>query len=157
MLPTEAPALRQEAEANELDYTGFNHVGGKEPKQLDAQETKEELLNVLQEGFPSPPLQAAIFNAIAELPGISVLTDVTDGAGRQGAAIVARVEDGVQWQTIFDPETGEFLGSRAILVDPAASRAASRGLKGIPAGTLIDERDFLADGVVDSTSETPAD
>jgi hypothetical protein len=151
MLPTEAPALRQEAEGNELDYIGFNHVDGKEPKQLDAQEAKEELLNVLQEGFPSPPLQAAIFNALAELPGISVLTDVTDGAGRTGAAIVARVEGGVQWQTIFDPETGEFLGTRGILDDPAASS----GLQEIPAGTLIDERDFLANGVVDSTDETP--
>lgn len=151
MLPTEAPALRQEAEANELDYTGFNHVGGKNPKQLDAQETKEELLNVLQEGFPSPPLQAAIFNALAELPGISVLSDVTEGAGRQGAAIVARVEGGVQWQTIFDPESGELLSSRGILVDPSAAG----GLDGIPAGTVIDERDFLANGVVDSTEETP--
>jgi hypothetical protein len=150
MLPTEAVALRQEAEANELDYTGFNHIGGKEPKQLDAQETKEELLNVLQEGFPSPPLQAAIFNALAELTGITVIGDVTDGSGRHGAAIVGRVEDGTQWQSIFDPETGEFLGSRGILVDPAA-----RGLEGIPAGTVIDERDFLANGVVDSTDETP--
>jgi hypothetical protein len=152
MLPTEAPALRQEAEANELDYTGFNHVGGKEPKRLNGQETKEELLNVLQEGIPSPPLQAAIFNALAELPGIAVIREVTDGAGRQGAAIVARVEDGTEWQTIFDPETGEFLGSRGILVDPGA-----RGLKGIPVGTTIDERDFLAVGVVDSTDEAPGD
>jgi len=151
MLPTEAVALRQEAEANELDYTGFNHVGGNEPKQLDPQETKEELLNVLQEGFPSPPLQAAIFNALAELPGIVVLSDVTDGVGRPGAAIVARVESGVEWQTIFDPESGEFLGSRGILIDPSASAT----LKEIPAGTVIDERDFLANGVVDSTEETP--
>jgi hypothetical protein len=151
MLPTEAPVLRQEAEANELDYTGFNHIGGKEPKQLEAQETKEELLNVLQEGIPSPALQAAIFNALAEISGIVVLRDVTDGVGRQGAAIVARVESGVQWQTIFDPESGEFLGSRGILIDPAASRE----LKEIPAGTVIDERDFLAAGVVDSTEEMP--
>jgi hypothetical protein len=150
MLPTEAPALRQEAEANELDYTGFNHVGGKEPKQLDAKETKEELLNVLQEGFPSPPLQAAIFNALAELPGIKVIRDTTDGTGRHGAGIVARVEDGVESQTIFDPDTGELLGTRAILVDPG-----TRGLEGIPAGTIIDERDFLAVGVVDSTDEVP--
>jgi hypothetical protein len=154
MLPTEPVALRRQAEANELEYTGFNHVGGKEPKQLDAQETKEELLNVLQEGFPSPPLQAAIFNALAELKGIRVLSDVTDGTGRQGAAIVARIEGGIEWQTIFDPDTGEFLGSRGILVDPSS---AYGGLTGIPAGTVIDERDFLANGVVESTDETPAD
>lgn len=150
MLPTEAVVLRQQAEANELDYTGFNHVGGPEPKQLDAKETKEELLNVLQEGFPSPPLQAAIFNALAELSGISVLSGVTDGVGREGSAIVARVEDGVEWLTIFDPESGELLGTRGILVDPSARG----GLKGIPAGTVIDERDFLGVGVVDSTEET---
>jgi hypothetical protein len=151
MLPTEAPALRQEAEANELDYTGFNHVGGPQPKQLDAIETRNELLNVLQEGNASPPLQAAIFNALSELVGITVISDVTDGADRQGAAIVGREEGGIQWQTIFNPESGEYLATRGILVDPAASRE----LQDIPAGTVINERVLLADGVVDSIAETP--
>jgi hypothetical protein len=150
-LPTEAIALRRQAEGNELEYTGFNHTAGTEPKQLDTEETKEELLNVLQEGFASPALQAAIFGALAELPGISVLTDVTDGAGRQGDAIVARVEDGVQWQTVFDPETGQFLSSRGILVDPAASD----DLGELPAGTPVSERDLLSIGVVDSIEATP--
>jgi len=149
-VPTEARTLRQKAEANELEYTGFNHVGGKTPKQLDPQETKEELLNVLQEGFPAPALQGAIFGALAELPNVKVVPDVTDGAGRQGDAIEGRIEGGVQSQAIFDPGSGEFLGWRGVLVDPAASPTYG----GIPAGTVISERDFLESATVDSTQET---
>jgi hypothetical protein len=152
-VPTEAKALREAAEGNELEYTAFNHVGGPTPKRLDAQETKEELLNVLQEGYPSPALQAAIFGALAELPGISVLTGVTDGAGRQGDAIVGKVGNGVQQQTIFDPDSGELLGYRSILVDPAAYPSYGE----IPAGTPISERVFLEVGVVDSTEATPGE
>jgi hypothetical protein len=152
-VPTEAKALREAAEGNELEYTAFNHVGGPTPKHLDAQETKEELLNVLQEGYPSPALQAAIFGALAELPGISVLTGVSDGSGRQGDAIVGKVGNGVQQQTIFDPDSGELLAYRDILVEPSASA----GYAEIPAGTPVSERVFLEVGVVGSTEQTPGE
>ncbi|MFT3863057.1 MAG: hypothetical protein QM729_02210 [Solirubrobacterales bacterium] len=150
-LPTEAKALREGAEANELEYTGFNHVGGKAPRQLDAQETKEELLNVLQEGFPTPQLQAAIFDALAELPGITVEPEATDGLGRHGDAILTKVGNGVRSEYLFSPETGELLAQRAVLVEPGA---ADSFLAELPAGTVISERDFIAEAGVDSTTET---
>lgn len=151
-LPTEAKALRQEAEANELEYTGFNHASGKAPH-LDAAETKEELLNVLQEGEPTPQLQAAIFNALAELPGMKVETGTTDGLGREGDAIQTSSEDGVQGEIIFDPATGELLAWRAVLVDPAASPMHRE----LPAGTVISERAFIEEATVGSTQETAAE
>jgi hypothetical protein len=155
-LPTEPKALRQAAEANRLEYTGFNHAGGKQ-LHLDAEETKEELLNVLQEGFPTPQLQAAIFDALAELPGITVETGVTDGLGRKGDAIRATVGRGMPAghgllsQYVFSPETGELLADRVVLVDP---KLAGSYYKELPAGTVINERDYVAEATVDSTKST---
>lgn len=155
-LPTEPKALRRAAEANQLEYTAFNHIGGKKTH-LDAEETKEELLNVLQEGFPTPRLQAAIFDALAELPGIEVETGVTDGLGREGDAIRATVgrgmptADGLRSDYIFSPDTGELLADRVVLVDP---KLAPYSYKEIPAGTVVDERDYVAEATVDSTKST---
>jgi hypothetical protein len=149
-LPTEPRELRRQAEGNELEYTGFNHAGGKKTH-LDAEETKEELLNVLQEGFPTPQLQAAIFDALAELPGIKVERGATDGLGREGDAIQAYSEHGMRSEYIFSPETGELLAFRDMVVDPAA---ASSFLKELPAGTVVSERDFIAEAGVESTKST---
>jgi hypothetical protein len=149
-LPTEAKALRQQVEANEIEVNGFNLMFGTTPRHLDPEQTAEELFNVLREGRPTPQLQAAIFNALAELPEIKVETEATDGAGRRGAAIRTATKDGVQTEYLFDPEGGELFAARTILVDPAADRS----LRGVPAGTIISEQDLLEVATVDSTSET---
>jgi hypothetical protein len=149
-LPTEAKELRQQVEANEIEVSGFNLMFGEAPRHLDPEQTAEELFNVLREGRPTPQLQAAIFNALAELPGIEIDTEATDGAGRQGDAVRTAVKDGVRVEYLFDPEGGQLLAERTILVDPAANRS----LRSIPAGTVIGEVDLLEVATVDSTTET---
>lgn len=149
-LPTEPKALRQQVEANEIEVSGFDLMFGKAPRQLDHEQTAEELFNILREGHPAPPLQAAIFNALAELPEIEVETEATDGAGRRGAAVRTATKDGVQTEYLFDPEGGELFAQRTTLVDPAADRS----LRGVPAGTIVSEQDLLEVATVDSTSET---
>jgi hypothetical protein len=146
-LPTEGRALRLAAEANELEFTGFNHVT-KAPH-LDAEETTEELINVLMEGEPTPQLQAAIFDALAEMPGLTV-TEATDGLGREGDAIRLQPKEGFQAEYLFDPESGAMLAQRAVLLDPSATRTYQE----IPAGTVISERDYIEEATVDSTEET---
>jgi hypothetical protein len=150
-LPTEAQALRQEVEDNSIEVSGFNLMYP-QATHLDPEQTKEELVNVLYEGTPSPQLQAAIFNALAELPGIAIQTGATDSLGRQGAAILLGAEDGVRSEAIFDPTTGAVVATRSVLVDPAASRSFQE----LPAGTTVREEDLIEAGVVDSTDETPA-
>jgi hypothetical protein len=146
-LPTEAAALRQTVEAGDVDHPAFNPVAH---GPLDQQQTKEELLNILQEGEPSTALQAAIFDALAELPGIEVRTGVTDALGRDGDAITTSTSEGVRSEYLFDPAAGVLLATRGVLLDPSAVP----GLEGIPAGTTISERDFLEKAVVDSTHDT---
>lgn len=150
-LPTEAPALRQAVEENAIEVTGFNLMYPR-AERLDPVQTKEELVNVMFEGTPSPQLQAAIFNALAELPGIEIQTGATDGLGREGDAIVLRTDEGVRSEAIFDATTGEVLATRSVVIDPAAGRVFDE----LPAGTTVSENDLIESGVVDSTEETPA-
>ena len=150
-LPTEPKALRHAVEGNEIEVVGFNLMYGK-AKHLDTEQTMEELINVLLEGEPTPQLQAAIFGALAELPGMAVDTGATDGLGRHGDAIQLRVKRGIREEYIFDPTSGEVLASRGVLVDPAAAGPST--IDELPAGTTISERDYIEEASVDSTSET---
>jgi hypothetical protein len=150
-LPTDPKALRQAIEADAIEVSGFQLIEPKgKAKRLDAVQTKEQLVNILFEGAPTPRLQAAIFNALAELPGIEAVP-TTDSIGRDGDAITYATRDGMRAEFLFDPETSDLLATRGVLVNPAAS-----AFKDLPAGTTLNERDFLGTGVVDSTRETPA-
>ena len=149
-LPTEPKALRQAVEANSINVEGFNLMYPK-AQHLDAEQTKEELINVLFEGDPSPELQAAIFNALAEVPGVELIP-ATDSLGRHGDAIRFGAEEGVRREYLFDPETSKLLANRGVLIDPAMSRSYAE----LPVGTTVSERDFIESGIVDSTRETPA-
>jgi hypothetical protein len=102
-LPTDPKALRQAVEANAIEVGGFNFRYPK-ANHLDPEQTKEELINILFEGEPTPPLQAAIFNALAELPGIKVVP-ATDSLGRKGDAIKFAPKHGIRSEYIFDPRT----------------------------------------------------
>jgi hypothetical protein len=141
---------RRTPDPNAVEVGGFDPVYPK-ATHLDAEQTKEELINILFEGAPSPRLQAAICDALAEVPGVEVV-GATDSLGRQGDAIKFAAEEGVRREYLFDPETSNLLADRGVIVDPAASRS----YKALPAGTTIGERDFISSGVVGSTGETPA-
>jgi hypothetical protein len=83
-LPTEPEALRLKIE---------NRRGGSspvDPSPADSPRggaTVARLLNILSEPLASPALRAAVFNALAEIPGIGLERDVADVAGRRGDAI----------------------------------------------------------------------
>ncbi|MFC5832809.1 CU044_5270 family protein [Nonomuraea insulae] len=67
-----------------------------------------------QEVATPPRLEAAIFRALAEIPGIRVERDVRDAAGREGIGLA--LEGGEQSLArsyiVLDPETYRFLGRR---------------------------------------------
>lgn len=153
-LPTEPEALRLAVESNRISVGGFNLMNPS-AKRLDTHRTIAELFNILSEGYVSTPqLRAAIFNALAELPGIEVDTDANDFLGRQGYAIRSvdpKTGGGVEF--IFDPDTAEMLAERSFL----GAHERSPYLKGLPPGLTIRETAYLESGVVDSTRETAAE
>jgi hypothetical protein len=154
-LPTDPLALRLAVEGNRISVSGFNLM---EPaaKQLDSEATIAELFNILAEGNPmTPQLRAAIFNALAELPGIEVDTDATDFLGRHGNAIRSiDPQTGSGSEFVFDPDTSELLAERSFLGDAQRQARQNPTLKGLPTGLTIRETAYLESGVVDSTRET---
>jgi hypothetical protein len=153
-LPTEPESLRLAVESNQISVGGFNLMYPS-AKRLDTEETTAELFNILQEGKPmAPQLRAAVFNALAELPGIEVDTDATDFIGRRGYAIRSiDPKAGSGSEFIFDPDTSELLAERTFLSEPGRGPS----LKGLPAGLTVRETAYLDSGVVDSTRETAAE
>jgi hypothetical protein len=71
-----------------------------------------------------PKLAATIYQVAAKVPGITVVNDATDAAGRHGIA-VSRTSgfDGSQITWIFDPKSYQYLGERQDSVNDADATA----------------------------------
>jgi hypothetical protein len=64
---------------------------------------------LLQTRYLAPQSRAAVFEAVALIPDVTALHDVTDAAGRPGIAVVSTVR-GLRHEMLFDPQTYQFLG-----------------------------------------------
>lgn len=89
-------------------------------------------------------LESAMFRALAELPGMTVVPHVTDYAGRTGTA-VGWSNDGDRYELIFNPSTYQFMGQQEV--------AEPGNPDGTPAGQVVSGMAVLATGV---TSTAPA-
>jgi hypothetical protein len=96
---------------------------------------------------PVPPaLGAALYQALALLPGIEALGERTDALGRRGQAVGAADASGIRMELIIDPATGMLLADRDV------ATVAVPGLGAEP-GDVIHEYTYVARGVVDSVRE----
>ncbi|MGH9046923.1 MAG: CU044_5270 family protein, partial [Acidimicrobiales bacterium] len=75
----------------------------------------QELLGAWQ---TPPTLRAAVFQVLAEQPGVSVQPRATDHAGQVGTGITA-TQAGERWQLIVDPATSVEIGYDSTVVDPS--------------------------------------
>lgn len=146
-LPTRPEALRHAIANNQNPRLGATAPKG-EP--LGEEETILALWGLVSNPSATPALRAATFNALAELPGIELRTDVKDLAGREGDAIrYFEKGSGEAIEDIFDPATSEVLGDRWIVVEPGKSPATV----GLPKGLVIRANAYLGGRIVDSTRE----
>ncbi|MFF8840945.1 CU044_5270 family protein [Streptomyces sp. NPDC015130] len=72
--------------------------------------------DLLREQIAPPKVSAALYKAAARIPGVTVVEDTVDAAGRHGVA-VARVHAGIRTEWIFDRKSLEFLGERGVMVE----------------------------------------
>lgn len=81
---------------------------------------------LLRESYLPPAQRAAVFRAAKLLPGVAVIEDAEDAAGRRGIA-VARVNDerGVRDELIFNRTTFLYQGERTFVVDSAKAETAA--------------------------------
>ncbi|GIM89943.1 CU044_5270 family protein [Paractinoplanes toevensis] len=100
----------------------------------------------LRESLLPPPVAAAIYRAAARIPGVELVADSVDAAGRHGVAVARTDEFGERREWIFNPVTFEYLGERSYLV-----RDTSTGKAGMLTGTTA----VLERGVVHRKGEHP--
>jgi hypothetical protein len=117
--------------------------------------------DLLRETSLQPEERAALYQVVAELPGVELVGRVVDGAGRPGIAVAytrTNTDAPSRHELIFDPITAELLGENDVLVADSTVDAESGGRGAIyggvgPAGTRTFSATYLVSGVVDSTSE----
>jgi hypothetical protein len=78
------------------------------------QEAFTTIGDLLRDSIAPPRTSAALYRAAAKIPGVTVVADAVDAAGRHGIA-VARTDQGERTEWIFDKTTLEFLGERSVL------------------------------------------
>ncbi|MGI5377342.1 CU044_5270 family protein [Streptomyces sp. CA-251387] len=102
--------------------------------------------DLARESLMPPAQAAALYRAAARISGVFVIDDAVDAAGRHGVA-VARLDDGERQELIFDKETKEFLGERAVAVEDMAG--------GFKKGEVTARTAILERAVVDKAGQRP--
>lgn len=138
-LPTDPVALRRSIEARE--------IRGVEGPPGEA-ETFTLIGDMLRGTYLPSAVRAAIYEATAELPGVTLLGEVKDPIGRPGTAVAyTDRRRGIRHELILDPETSVLLGERDSLV-----RSGAYGFKA-PRGTPIGYAAYLESKVVDAVGQ----
>ncbi len=101
--------------------------------------------DLIRESCVRPAALAALFAAVAQIPGVSVADHAANAAGQQGVA-VQQTYQGISEQLIFNPRTYAFIGERQVAV------SASSGLS---VGTVLDTTAILRLAVVDQAGQLP--
>ncbi|MFI2411760.1 CU044_5270 family protein [Streptomyces sp. NPDC018947] len=81
--------------------------------------------DLLREQLAPPKVSAALYKAAAKIPGVTVVNDSVDAAGRRGIA-VARVHNGERTEWIFDKHSLEFLGERSVMLKDTSRAKAGQ-------------------------------
>ncbi|MEV6161347.1 CU044_5270 family protein [Streptomyces sp. NPDC052052] len=122
------------------------------PHPIEGQEADQAVFDrigeLLHETVMPAENAAAFYKAAAHIPGVTLLDDVTDPAGRHGVAVVRvdkHASTATQW--IFDRKTLAFLGDRSYL---------TKDVTEVKKGTVMSETAVLRRAVVDGYRERPS-
>ncbi|MEU5688204.1 hypothetical protein DEJ48_16910 [Streptomyces venezuelae] len=127
---------------NMLDWLHKVSDGGKS----EDQNTFVLVGDLSYESLMPPKQAAALYLAASKIPGVELIKDAVDADGRHGVAI-ARVDDGVRQELIFDKKTKQFLGEREVAVEDLPT--------GFEKGTVVGRSAILERTVVDKLGERP--
>ncbi|MFD9005338.1 CU044_5270 family protein [Streptomyces sp. NPDC059582] len=116
------------------------------------QEAFTTIGDLLGESYPPAELYAALFKAAEKIPGVVVVQDAVDAAGRHGVA-VARLDEtsGEREEWIFDRKTHVYLGTRSVQIRENSGEDAL-----IKPGTVTYTSAILNRAIVDGMKQTPS-
>ncbi|MFJ4683998.1 CU044_5270 family protein [Streptomyces sp. NPDC088789] len=124
-----------EGQGNSPDQQAFSTIG-----------------DLLGESYPPAELYSALFKTAAKIPGVVVVNDAVDAAGRSGIA-VARLDEtsGSREEWIFDKKTHVFLGERDVQVKEVKEDGVV-----IKPGTVNYTSAIMTRAVVDGMKQVPS-
>jgi hypothetical protein len=107
---------------------------------------------VIRASLTAPAVQSAAFEAAARIPGVTVVDNAVDVSGRPGVA-VARTDNGVRAELVFDAASYRYLGSNEMVVGQRF--ASDRFIPGLKPGDVIKREAVLRVAVVDRPGQLP--
>ena len=103
--------------------------------------------DLLRDSIVPPKQSAALFRAVARIPGVTTVEGVKDATGRPGVAIARNDPyNPLRDEWIFDAKTYEFLGEREV---------ATKDNAGVKKGTVTADTAVLRRAIVDKAGERP--
>jgi hypothetical protein len=124
------------------------------------------LINGMLQTLMPPEVRAALYQALAKIPGVTVIHGATDAAGRRGVAFTrgASIEvpgssDWLRLEIILDPNTHRYLGARHVVTRDHFIPNTPSGSKGTQfrKGQVLVSRAQLALAVVNAPCERPGE
>jgi hypothetical protein len=124
------------------------------------------LIDALLEGVLPAEVRAALYQALAKIPGVTVAHGASDAVGRHGVAFVraAAIEGPgssgwLRLEVILDPDTHRYLGARHIVTREHFIPNTPSGSKGTQfrKGQVLVSRAQLALAVVDAPCRRPGE
>jgi len=100
----------------------------------------------LRETSATPAQRSALYQVVARIPGVTLVGETTDSAGRPGIA-VARDDHGFRSTLVFDPQTSALLSEETI--------ALAGNQQGFAAGTRVGYATYLVQAIVASKTSVP--
>ncbi|MEU5160492.1 CU044_5270 family protein [Streptomyces sp. NPDC020875] len=127
------------------DEAERNHGSGSDSTTGVDQQSFVTIGDLLRNGVTPPETAAALYRAAALIPGVDVVPDAVDAAGRRGVAVV-RVHKGERIEWIFEKSTSRLLGERTVLVEDSSWGKS---------GTVVTSVALVESGVVDKAGVVP--
>lgn len=115
----------------------------------------ETLVTILRDSLHSPETEAAIFQAIKLVPGVTPVEGEVDIAGRPAIALGLTVDGWLHEEVLLDPKTFAYLGERAIAVKTRTFASEGDPTVTVKAGTLQRLMVRVAIGVVGKSGQRP--
>ncbi|WND35911.1 CU044_5270 family protein [Streptomyces sp. BB1-1-1] len=136
-LPTDPDAMYEWLRKTAPEYSG--------------QETNQAMFvlvaDLIRDAIVPPEQSAALYRAVARIPGVTIVENAVDAAGRKGVAITREDPDNpTRDEWIFDKETHRFLGERSV---------ADEDYSDVEEGTVTSNTAVLRRAVVDEPGERP--
>ncbi len=150
-LPTDSAALLAAVDAEVAADPGAVAPAGGSPMagSTRAQLEFEYLSNLVWNAAQAAPAsaEAAVFRAMATIPGVTAQPAARDAAGRLAIALS---DDGDGQQLLFDPQTYEVTGLRQV----SNGHYPAPGKRGtLPAGTIADSVAFVSVALVNAPGD----